>query len=131
MTPESETLVTLELFQGRLVEAHIAQRFELSDYHALLSHTRHLVDQHGLIRMLMQLHRFEDWEKSAQWRDLDFDLSPLAGVEQLAIVGPEHCQPGLSSFLAPFECATTRFFLLSEWMRGREWIDRGLATTRS
>jgi hypothetical protein len=127
MPRESETLVILNLFQGRIFEAHLAGKFEQADYRTLLSHTRHLIEQHGSIRMLLHLHRFEGWENGARWSDLaEPDLSALARVAQLAVVGPEHSQAGLALFLEPFKDTHTKFFSFAERQQSRRWIDDGL-----
>lgn len=127
MVPESETLVMLELHDGKLAEGHLAKRFERADYLALLFRLRRLLDKHETIRLLIHLHHFRGLEAGAVWGDVKTNLNSLAHVEKLAVVSDDRWHSELSSFSEPFDKATIRFFPLAQSDAAREWVDQGIA----
>jgi hypothetical protein len=84
------------------------------------------VEQHGKIRMLVQMHDFHGWTMEALWQDIKFDLKHFRHIERIAFVGDRKWEHGMAVFCKPFTTATIRYFDKGNYDDAIQWIHEGM-----
>ena len=107
---------------GRLLEVHLTGKLVKSDYEALVPAVERLVQQHGKLRLLVDMHDFHGWTAGALWEDLKFDAKHFSDIERLAIVGETKWEKGMATFCKPFTTAKVRYFDRAQAATARDWL---------
>lgn len=81
-----------------------------------------LVEEHGKIRLLVQLIDFEGWSAGAMWDQIKFDARHFNDVDRVALVGDKQWEKGMAAFCKPFTTADVRFFESDELEDARKWL---------
>ena len=115
------TVELKELDDGRLLEVHLTGKLVEKDYETFLPAVERLVQQHGKINMLVDMHDFHGWTAGALWQDIKFDLKHFRDIDRLALVGEKAWEHGMAVFCKPFTGATLRYFDRSESEQAEAW----------
>ena len=111
-----------ELDNGRLLEVHLTGKLIKKDYETFLPVVERLVQQHGKIRMLVEMHDFHGWTAGALWEDIKFDAKHFTDIDRLAIVGETKWEKGMATFCKPFTTANVRYFDHTKIADARDWL---------
>jgi hypothetical protein len=117
------TAVTLkESNGGTVLEVSLSGRLQKEDYGLFVPTVERLVEKHGKIRMLVEMHDFHGWALGALWADIKFDLRHFRDIERLAIVGEKAWEHGMAAFCKPFTTAKVLYFERSAIDQARSWL---------
>jgi hypothetical protein len=108
---------------GRVVSVRVSEKLVKEDYERFVPEVERLIDAHGKIRVLFEMHDFHGWVASALWEDIKFDVKHFNDIERVAMVGEKKWQQWMSSFCRPFTTAKIQYFESDEADRAREWIN--------
>jgi len=114
-----------ELDGGKVLELHLTGTLAGEDYEKFVPEVERLVEQHGKIRMLVEMHDFHGWTAGALWEDTKFTVQYFSDIERLAVVGEAKWQEGVSLFAKPFTSAVVRYFDRTKVDKAREWLRLG------
>ncbi|MBI1371966.1 MAG: STAS/SEC14 domain-containing protein [Phycisphaera sp.] len=112
-----------EIENGKIVEVHVTGKLTSDDYHDFVPEVERLVERHGKVRILFDMHDFHGWTAGALWEDFKFDLKHFNHIERLAVVGETKWEKGMAAFCKPFTTAKIRYFDRSEIDAARDWIN--------
>jgi hypothetical protein len=99
-----------QLDHGKYLELHISGRITRDDYGHFLPEVERLIQEHGKIRILLDMHDFHGWTTGALWEDLKFDVRHFRDIERVAMLGESAWEKGMSAFCKPFTTAAIRYF---------------------
>lgn len=116
--------------EGRLLTIRLAGKLTTDDYKVFVPEVERLIQEHGKIRVLCQMHDFHGWTVGAMWEDIKFDVRHFGDIERLALVGERKWQAGMAVFCKPFTKATVRYFDQSELPNAEDWVRSGLHTEK-
>lgn len=108
--------------EGKILRVRCTSKLSKDDYHRFTPMVEELMDQHGKIRILLELHDFHGWTAGALWEDLKFDMKHFSDIERLAIVGETQWERGMAVFCKPFTSAKIRFFEQADRADAIEWL---------
>jgi len=111
-----------ETSDGKVVEATLTGKLVKEDYMHFVPAVDRLVEQHGKIRMLLEMHDFHGWTPGALWEDTKFALHHYHDFERLAIIGEKKWQHGMATCCKPFTTAKVRYFGQSASDEARVWV---------
>jgi hypothetical protein len=106
----------------RLLEVHISGKLTKEDYAHFGPAFDRMIQEHGKIRMLVDMHDFHGWTAGALWEDVKLDFKHFSHIERLALVGETKWEKGMSAFCRPFTTATIKYFDRSQEAEARTWI---------
>lgn len=109
---------------GKIAILKATGKLAAEDYEFFVPEIERLMNQHGKIRILLELHDFRGWSAGALWEDLKFDVKHFNDIERLAIVGDKKWEKGMAIFCKPFTTAKVRYFDMSQADEAREWISQ-------
>jgi hypothetical protein len=109
--------------EGRILLVRARDKLEKADYESFVPEVEQLIQKHGKLRLLLELHNFHGWTAGALWEDLKFDFKHFNHIERLAIVGESRWQEGMATFCKPFTIAQIRYFNQDQLAQAREWIE--------
>jgi hypothetical protein len=107
---------------GKVLEVFLTGKVTKEDYDNFVPAVERLVNEHGKIRVLVEMHNFHGWTAGALWQDIKFDAGHFRDIERLAIVGESKWQQGMATFCKPFTSAKIRYFDRSAIEQAREWL---------
>jgi len=107
---------------GRILLVRASGKLERADYDNLVPEVEQLIQKHGKIRVLLELHDFHGWTAGALWEDIKFDVKHFNDIERLAIVGESRWQEGMATFCKPFTTAQIRYFTDDQLSEARQWV---------
>ena len=115
---------------GKTLVIHVSDRLTKEDYAHFVPEVDRLVEKHGKIRMLFEMHDFHGWSCGALWEDTKFALHHFRAIERLAVIGEKKWQKGMATFCKPFTKAEVRYFDHSQADEARSWLQQELAATK-
>ena len=118
----------LEKQDGKVLEVHASGKLTVEDYEKFTPQIDRLIDKHGKIRLLFDMHDFHGWEVGALWEDLKFGWGHFRDIERLAMVGETKWQAGMSTFCKPFTRAEIRYFDRREADKVLPWLQSEMPT---
>jgi hypothetical protein len=92
------------------------------DYEVFVPAVEKLIEAHGKISVLFEMHDFHGWEIGALWEDTKFDLKHFRDIERLALVGENKWEELMSKFCQPFTTANIRYFSHEQANEARQWV---------
>ena len=107
---------------GKVLEVLLSGKLSREDYQQFVPEVERLVQAHGKIRMLVEMHGFHGWTAGALWQDLKFDARHFTDIERVAMVGENQWQHMLAVFSKPFTAAKVRYFNHAEIEQARAWL---------
>lgn len=122
--PSSEaTRIRLqELDGGKTVIVSLTGKLTTQDYELFVPEIERLIEEHGELRMLIELIDFHGWTAGALWEDVKFDARHFRDIERLAIVGDSKWEKGMAVFCKPFTTAEVRYFDVSRRDEAESWL---------
>jgi hypothetical protein len=112
-----------ELAAGKVLDIHVSGKLVKDDYKHFVPEVERLIQQHGKIRVLLEMTDFHGWDARGLWEDIKFDLKHFSDVERVAMVGESKWQKGMSQFCRPFTSAKIRYFDRSALDEARQWAE--------
>ncbi len=116
-----------ESYDGKVLTIQMSGKLTAEDYEQFVPLTERLIDQHGRIRILIDMQEFHGWSLAALWEDLKFDIKHFNDIERLAMVGDRTWEKWMATFCKPFTSAEIRYFDQSESDEASQWISDGLS----
>jgi hypothetical protein len=107
----------------KILEVKISGKLQKDDYLAFVPEVERLIQLHGKIRVLMEMHDFHGWEMGALWEDIKFDVKHFKDIERLAMIGDKKWEHGMAMFCKPFTTASVRYFDQKDAAQARVWIE--------
>jgi len=83
---------------GKNLVVHISGKVVKTDYEHFVPEFERLLQQHGKLRVLMDMTDFHGWDTGALWEDIKFDIKHFADIERLAMGGDRKWQHGMAMF---------------------------------
>jgi hypothetical protein len=111
-----------EIDEGKIVETELSGRLSREDFQRFGPEIERLIDRHGKIRVLVQMHDFHGWDMAALWEDIKLDARHFNDIERIALVGEQKWQESLSTICRPFTTARVRYFDLDRVEEARTWL---------
>ena len=111
-----------ELDKSRSLEVHLTGKLVKDDYEALLPAVERMVQQHGKINILVEMHDFHGWTAGALWADTKFAMHHFHDIGRLALVGEAQWEKGMATFCKPFTTAEVRYFDRAKIDEARIWV---------
>lgn len=121
----TEQLTRIRLLEengGSLVKISMSGKLHKEDYELFVPEIDRLTEQHGKIRMLVELVDFHGWTAGALWEDTKFAARHFSDIERLALVGDSTWEKGMALFCKPFTMAEVRYFDVAERDRAEAWL---------
>ncbi len=116
------TVVLSEPAGGKIIEVKLSGKLHKDDYRHFAPAVDAAVEQHGKIRILVEMHDFHGWDAGALWEDIKFDMHHFRDIERLAIVGETKWEHGMATFCKPFTTAMIKYFDAHDAEAARRWI---------
>lgn len=110
---------------GKTLMLKLSGKLTKEDYQIFVPELERLVQQHGKLRLLVELVDFHGWEMGALWEDIKFDVKHFNDIERLALVGESKWEQGMASFCKPFTTAKIRYFDMADRTAAYSWIETG------
>jgi hypothetical protein len=107
----------------KVLDVQVSGKLAKSDYQHFVPEVERLIQQHGKIRILLEMNNFHGWDTGALWEDIKFDLKHFSHIERLAMVGDKRWQKGMSVFCRPFTTAKIKYFDRSHLEDARKWAE--------
>ncbi len=108
----------------KFIKVHVSGKLTKEDYAHFVPEVERLIEQHGKIRILFEMHDFHGWHAGALWEDVKFDLKHFNDIERLAMVGETRWQEGMSTFCRPFTTAKIKYFTHEHMDEARSWLQQ-------
>ncbi len=108
---------------GKSLHVKVTGKLTKESYEEFVPAIEALIQEHGRIRILFEMHDFHGWTAGAMWEDLKFDLKHWKDIELLAIVGETKWEKGMAVFCKPFTAAKIQYFDHSKLDEAMSWID--------
>jgi len=107
---------------GKIEIIKLSGKLTKEDYQRFLPAIERRIQQHGKVRMLVQMTDFHGWSMGALWEDIKFDLKHFSHIDRLALVGERKWEAGMAVFCKPFTTAKIRYFGLSQLDEAHKWL---------
>lgn len=120
--PESPAIDVVAENGGKLLFIRMRGTLHKQDYQHFVPIVEKAVQEHGKVRMLVQMHKFHGWDASAWWEDVKFDLKHFKDIDRLAIVGETTWEKWMAAFCKPFTTATIRYFPVEKADEAMAWV---------
>ena len=111
------------LATGKVLHVRVCGKLTKEAYETFTPVVEDLIQEHGKLRMLFEMHDFHGWTAGALWEDLKFDFKHWKDIERLAIVGESKWEAGMAVFCKPFTAATIRYFDHAKLDDAQAWIE--------
>ena len=118
MSNEVELLTT-----GKLTHLKLSGKLTKESYENFVPAIEKQIQEHGKLRLLVEMHDFHGWTAGALWEDIKFDSQHWRDIERLAIVGETKWEQGMATFCKPFTTAKIKYFDHSKLDEAKTWID--------
>ena len=92
------------------------------DYDRVVPRLEQLIDEHGKIRVLLDVTQFKGATPGALWRDLKFDAKHLRDVEKMAVVEDEGWEDAAAQLAEPLTGAEVKTFGPDQADKARNWV---------
>ena len=115
-------LALTEMENGKILEIKATERLTSEDYRRFRPEVDKLIQRHGRIRVLFDMHDFHGWNAGALWQDIKFDWRHSAHIERLALVGEKLWQKWMAGFCRPFTKAEIRYFDHAATAEAHQWL---------
>jgi hypothetical protein len=107
---------------GSILEVRVTGTLTKEDYQHFVPEVERLIDRHGKLRVLFDMHDFHGWSAGALWEDIKFDMKHFRDIDRLALVGERKWEAGMAGFCRPFTTAAIRYFDRAAAEDARRWL---------
>jgi len=108
--------------EGKIVTVRVSGKLDKHDYEEFAPEIERFIQEHGKIRMLVELVDFHGWTPGALWEDTKFDAKHFNDIERLAFVGDARWEKGMAVFCKAFTTAKIQYFDISQEEEAKRWI---------
>lgn len=115
LLPESEGNVLGVQAVGRLTDA---------DYKSFLPKIEQQIDEHGKIRLLVDMEDFDGWDLYAAWDDFTFGMTHWHHYEKMALVGDRDWEKMVAQIGNLLMRGDVRFFELRDRDAAWNWVKK-------
>jgi len=115
-----------ETHDGKVLTVCVSGKLSADDYHHFVPETERLIEQHGKIRVLFDMHDFRGWKLGALWEDIKFDIKHFKDIERLAMIGDRTWEKWMAMFCRPFTSAEIRYFDQDDAEQARQWVEENV-----
>jgi hypothetical protein len=122
LTGETAMVEYYEEANGRILILRMSGKLTKGDYRSFLPEIEHLIQRHGRIRLLFQMHDFQGWEPEALWEDIKLGFTHFSDFERVAFAGHRTRQEGSLESCKPLHDSKVRHFDEGEFAQAVEWI---------
>jgi hypothetical protein len=122
MTIQFASIALREEEEGRILQLIVRGKLTRADYELFVPEIEGAIEQHGKVRLLVDLEDFEGWSAGAMWQDTKFDARHWNDIERIAVVGEGKMEKGLAMFAKPFTTAEVKFFERTDRARALRWL---------
>ena len=105
-----------------LVSLQVIGALEKRDYDVFAARLQEMVQEHGKLRLLVELVDFQGWTAGAVWEDVKLAFKHYDDIERLAIVGESRWEKGMAVLAKPFTAAKVRYFSVENRAEAERWI---------
>lgn len=105
-----------------VVALQVIGTLQKSDFEVLGPRLDVLLEQHGKLRLFVELVDFEGWTAGAAWEDVKLALKHFRDIERIAVVGESRWEKGIAVLAKPFTAAEVRYFDVEERVSAQSWI---------
>jgi hypothetical protein len=112
---------------GKVLVIKLTGKLAKQDYEHFIPEFERLIQKHGKLRLVVQMHDFHGWTMGAVWEDIKFDWKHFADIERLALIGNSKWEAGMAVFCKPFTKATVRYFDEAKIDEAFIWVNEGVA----
>lgn len=112
--------------EGKIFAIKLSGKLTKQDYQHFVPEIERRIQQHGKLRMLVEMHDFHGWKAAALWEDIKFDAKHFADIERLALVGERKWEAGMAAFCKPFTTAKVRYFDVEQYEEAVAWLHEGV-----
>ncbi|HXJ58818.1 MAG TPA: STAS/SEC14 domain-containing protein [Verrucomicrobiae bacterium] len=107
---------------GKLLVIHASGKLDKNDYQRFAPEFDRLIEHHGKVRVLFEMHDFHGWKPEALWEEAKVDFKHFSDIERVAMVGEKQWQSWMSKFCSPFTRAEIRYFDRAEEPVAEAWL---------
>ncbi|MDZ4820684.1 MAG: STAS/SEC14 domain-containing protein [Planctomycetota bacterium] len=107
---------------GKLLHVKATGKLTKQSYETFVPVVDRLIQEHGKLRILFEMHDFHGWTAGAIWEDLKFDFKHWKDIERLAVVGESKWEKGMATFCKPFTLAKIHYFDHSQLEEAKTWL---------
>ena len=100
----------------------ISGKLGKEDYETFVPFIESIIEEHGKIRILFEMHEFHGWDAGALWEDIKFDMKHHGDIERLAFVGDKAWEAWMAKICRPFTSANIKYFDAAEKDAAETWI---------
>ena len=111
-----------EAAQSNILNVKASGKLTTENYEDFTPAVEALIQQHGKIRVLIELEDFHGWTAGALWEDTKFAVKHFSDIERLAFIGETKWEKGMATFCKPFTTAQVRYFPQEQAETARKWI---------
>lgn len=108
--------------QDNIIDVKIRDRLTTEDFERFVPYAEEKIQEHGSIRLILEMQEFEGWEAGAMWEDTKFAARHFTDIDRIAMVGDEKWHQGMALFAKPFTLAEVRYFESAHMPYARNWI---------
>ena len=119
-----------ELDDGRVLHVQVSGKLGKDDYDRFVPEVDRLIQSHGTIRILFEMHDFHGWSAGTLWADTRFAIRHFSDIERLAMIGETRWQRGMAMFCKPFSRAAIRYFEHDKQADALSWIEQALTVAK-
>ena len=110
------------LSTGKMLHVKATGKLTKAWYEQFAPLVDQLIQEHGKLRILFEMHDFHGWTAGALWEDLKFDFKHWKDIERLAIVGESKWEEGMAVFCKPFTTAKIQYYDHSNHAEAKAWL---------
>jgi len=92
---------TTKLEDGGFVKVRVTGTLTAADYHQFAPQLDAWVQEHGKLRLLVEMHDFHGWDGGGLWQDIKIDARHFNHFERIAMVGERKRQKWMAAFCKP------------------------------
>ena len=111
------------LSTGKLLHVRVTGKLTKEAYEGFAPLVDQLIQEHGKLRILFEMHEFHGWTAGALWEDIKFDFKHWKDIERLAIVGESKWEEEMAVFCKPFTLAKIHYFDHTKLNEAKTWIE--------
>lgn len=86
----------------KLLVIHASSELTKEDCQHFVPEFDRVVEDHGKMRVLFEIHDFHGWKPRSVWEDTKFDVRHFSDIERIALVGDKRWQRCMSKFCSSF-----------------------------
>ena len=107
---------------SNVIHLKVSGKLTKEDYEIFLPELEQWIEQHGKIRIFLEMIDFHGWTVSAGWEDTKLAFKHFSDIERIALVGDSSWERGMATFCKPFTSAEVKYFEHDERDEALAWI---------